>query len=458
MSTILPSAIEDLRRRVTGPVYTPDDAEYEAECSGFQTAARHHPDVVVGVADAADVCAAIAYAGEHNQPVAVQGVGHGLSVPAAGGVLVCTRRLTDVSVDPDTRTASVGAGASWMPVIEAAAPHGLAPLAGSAPNVGAVAYTLGGGLGHLARRYGYAADLVRRLDVVTADAQLRTVTADSYPDLFWALRGGRDNIGLVTRLEVELVPVTTLYGGAMYFDTPHVPDVMRAYLDWTREQPDEMTTSLALIPVPDLPAFPEPVRGRYVASVRVAYLGPSDAGADLVAPLRAAGPRLIDTLGELPFTDAGSIYSDPTRPDAYYGTNALVRELPFDAAQSLIARTGPDAPVPCIVEIRHLGGALSRPASVPNAVGHRNAIFAVRVFTPLVAPWSPGIHAVHTRAFDAVAPFTVGRGLNFIYGERITTADVADAYEPADYGRLRELKRRYDPHNLFRFNLNVPPA
>jgi FAD/FMN-containing dehydrogenase len=458
MGTAVDASLAELRRRVTGPVYPPEDDGYAAECAGFQRASTHAPAVAVGVTDPTDVCAAIEFAGAHDLPVAVQGIGHGLSVPADGGVLISTRRLTDSSVDANARTASIGAGVDWVPVLEAANEHQLAPLAGSAPHVGAVAYTLGGGLGHLARRYGYAADHVRSMDVVTADAQLHQLTPDSDPDLFWALRGGRDNFGVVTRMSVDLVPVPVFYGGALTFDSAYLRGAVQAYLEWTADQPDEMTTSIALIPYPDVPAVPEPVRGRHVASVRVAFLGDRAEGERLVAPLRQVGPRLVDTLRELPYRESGTIYNDPTRPDAYHGTNALLRDLPAAAAGAVVDRTGSDAAVPCIVEIRHLGGALVRAPEIPNAVGHRDARYLLRVFSPVGADQAAEADAVHGRAFEAVTSYSLGRSLNFVYGAHVAAAEISDAYAPADYARLRQLKARYDPRNMFRVNLNIPPA
>jgi len=320
-------------------------------------------------------------------------------------------------------------------VIEEAAGHGLAPLSGSSPDVGAVSYTLGGGLGLLARRYGYAADHVRGLDVVTADAQLRHVTAEDEPNLFWALRGGGHNFGVVTRMEIDLVPVTRLFGGGLYFDTGLVTEVLHAWRHWATTMPEELTSSVALIPFPDLPAVPEPVRGRYVAHVRIACTGTAAGGERLVAPLRTIGPRLIDTLQDMPYTASGSIYNDPATPHAYYGTSDMLRDLDADAVPAILGLTGPGAPATCIVQLNHLGGALARTPAVGNAVGHREARYLLRVLSPL-GSGDPGAaiavaRSIHHSVDDALAPWTVGRSLGFLFGDT-TTEQVRAGYGRAD--------------------------
>ena len=289
------------------------------ELSGFQTGFTVRPAHVIAAASAEDVVAAVRHAAAERLPVTVRATGHGLPGPVEGGVLVSTRRMDQVSVDPVERTARVRAGVRWGQVVDAAAPHGLAPLNGSAPGVGAVSYTLGGGLGILAREFGYAADHVRSLDVVTADGRLRQVTRESAPDLYWALLGAGHGFGVVTELEIGLVPVRTLYGGSLAFDGRQVDPavVLRAYEAWTRTVPDGLTSSFAAVPYPDLPALPPHLRGRYVLSVRVAHTGAD--GERLVAPLREIGPVLADSLREMPYTESHTIHSDPDFPHAYYG-------------------------------------------------------------------------------------------------------------------------------------------
>jgi FAD/FMN-containing dehydrogenase len=449
-----------LTGRLRGPVTTPGDHEYDAERASYQLARQHRPAVIVGATTAEDVCAAVDFAAARGLPVAVQAHGHGLSSAADGGVLVNTRRMTAMSVDPAARRARLEAGVRWQEVVEAAAPHGLAPISGSAPDVGAVPYTLGGGLGLLARRHGYASDHVSSMDVVTAGAELRHVAPDIEPDLFWALRGGRDNFGVVTGMEVELVPVARIFGGGMHFDGALARVILETYREWTATVPEELTSSVALLPFPDVPAVPEPLRGRYVVHVRIAATVDAATGDGLVAPLRAIGPRVIDTVGEMPYAASRAIYNDPTFPSAYVGTSAMLRELAPPALEAALAVAGPEAPVHSIVELRHLGGALARPPAVPSAVGHREASHLLRVFSPLEAASDAALDAardVHRGVFAALAPWTAGRFLNFQY-DVATPDQVREAYDGDVYRRLTELKAVYDPANMFRFNLNIPPA
>jgi FAD/FMN-containing dehydrogenase len=428
-----------------------NDPGYDAERSGFQLLAAHEPDLVVPATGADDVRQAVARAAADGLPVAVQATGHGLPVAATGGLLITTGRMNRVRVDPATATARVEAGATWERVIAEAARHGLAPLSGSSPNVGAVSYSLGGGIGLLARRYGYAADQVRAVDVVTADGEPRHVTPGD--DLFWALVGGRGNFGAVTAIEIGLVPVSTLYGGGLWYDTDHLETVLRTWLDWTGALPDELTSSIAIIPFPDVPQVPAPFRGRRVAHVRVACTGDAEEGEELLRPLRAVAPRLVDTVGELPYTSSHAIHNDPKDPAGYFATHTLLR-----------ARPAPDALLDArdlVVELRHLGGALSKPQGHPNAIGNRDAAYFAAALSPGLAPGADtgALRPAHDRVARALEPWaTGGRVLNFLYGDNATPDNVRRAYEPGDYERLTRLKAEWDPRNMFRLAHAIPAA
>ncbi|WP_028937122.1 FAD-binding oxidoreductase [Pseudonocardia spinosispora] len=450
------SSFNELISQVDGPVQRPGDAGYDTERSGFQASYRHEPSVVVGATGVDDVCAAVRHAAANDLPVAVQSTGHGLAVPTEGGVLVSTRRMTGVRIDPAARTARIAAGTRWGEVVAAAAAHGLAPLSGSSSEVGAVGYTLGGGLGVLSREFGYAADHLRSVELVTADGTVRHV--DESHDLHWALAGAGGNFGVATSAEIGLVPVSRVYGGGLYFDTAHVPAALDTWRSWVQTVPEQLTSSIALIPIPDLPMVPEPLRGRYVAHIRVAFTGDAERGEELVAPLRAIGPRLIDTLAEMPYTESPSIYNDPTQPHGYYGTNAMLDALDAGVPATVLDLVGPDAPVPCVVQINHLGGALARPPAVPNAVAHRGAEFLVRVLSVVNGPAPSVEHAAPTLLTDALKPWTIGRSPNFVFGERSTPEQAQTCYRPEDHGRLATLKAAYDPANMFRCTLNIPPV
>ncbi|MEU3207482.1 FAD-binding oxidoreductase [Streptomyces cyaneofuscatus] len=416
----------------------------------FQTGFPIRPDRLVEAATPEDVRAAVAYAGGRGLHVAAHASGHGLPGPVEGGVLIATRALDSVTVDPVRRTARIGAGASWGRVIEAAAPHGLAPLNGSSPSVGAVSYTLGGGLGILAREFGYAADHVRSLDVVTADGIARRVTPEREPELFWGLRGGGHRLGVVTGLEIALVAVERLYGGSIAFDgTRAAGEVVRGCLEWTRTVPETLTSSLAVLVYPDLPQLPEELRGRYVISVRVAFTGDVAEGERLVAPLRAIGRSaavLSDSLREMPYTESHTIHSDPPFPHAYYGDSAVLGEPDAERTVQAFELAGPRAPMMTVVQLNHLGGALAARPEVPNAVPYRDAGFLLRLLSPLDGTEVGAVRALYGEVGRVLEPAVLGRSLNFSFGGGDRTAGFHEA-ETAK--RLAGLVSQYDPAGLF---------
>ncbi|MEJ3742857.1 FAD-binding oxidoreductase [Actinomycetes bacterium KLBMP 9797] len=429
--------MDTLRRRFTGPVHLPGDPGYDTHRQPLHPAIDPRPAVVVEASGPADVRAAVVAARRRGLPFAVQATGHGTYVPADGGLLVKTSGLASVLVDPDRRIARVGPGARWGAVLAAAAPFGLAPLSGSSPSVGVVGYTLGGGLGWLARRYGFAADSVVRADVVTADGRQVTASADRDPDLFWALRGGGGNFGVVTGMEFRLHPVSTVYAGAAYFPAERAGEALAAYRDWAATVPDELSTAILLRRMPDTDSTPAAVRGRRVLVVKAMYAGAADRARRLLAPLWSTlGTPLLDEMRPTPYAEA-----------AMGGTPAryldLFRTLPDAALEALdAAHAAPESPI-STVEIRHWGGAMARPGADAGPVGHRDAPFSVIVDAAVPAL---------TRQ---LSPHGIGGSfLNFL----ADPARVATAYTAANYQRLREVKAAYDPDNVFRVNHNVRPA
>jgi FAD/FMN-containing dehydrogenase len=367
--------------------------------------------------------------------------------------------MTEVLVDPLTGTARVAAGVRWEQVIRAAAAYGLAPLNGSSHLVGVVGYTLGGGIGPLARAHGYAADRVREIEVVTADGQPRRVTAERHADLFWALRGGKGNFGVVTSIEFDLVPVSRLYGGGLYFPGEHAAEVLHVYREWMRSVPEAMTSSVSLIRFPSFPEIPDPLRGRFAVHVRIAFLGTSEEGERLVRPLRAVAPRIVDTVADMPYTDVASIHSDPTEPLPAYERSLMLADFGSDTVDTLVKLAGPDSDgALMMVEVRHLGGALSRPPSVPNAVGNRGAGYLFFALTPAPPDQAGKATADIDQLIDGMTPWGTGQGyLNFMAGLDATPERTRRAFAPESYERLTAVKTTYDPHNLFRINHNIPP-
>lgn len=455
------AAARALRAAVDGIVLVPGDDAYVGECAGYNLAAPRHPAVVVGATSGADVSAAVRFGLDQGLPVGVMATGHGASVSASGAVLVTTRRMNAVSVDPVARTARAEAGVRWQQVIEAAAPYGLAPLSGSSPLVGVVGYTLGGGLSPIhGRAHGYAADHVQAIEIVTADGQLTRLTAERDTDLFWAVRGGKDNFGIVTAIEFALFEIPQLYGGALYFPGETAPDVLRAYAELAPGLPEAMTLSVALLRLPPLDIVPEPLRGNLAAHVRVAYLGRADEAERLLSPVRQIGAPLIDTVGDLPYEQTGTVHSDPPIPIPVYETSRRLSGFPAAAAAALTATAGPESGCQLtMVELRPLGGALGREPEVPNAVGGRDAafqVFCAGVATPEDA-W-----AVYDRAdqvFDGLRAWQTPGAIGNYLGALDTTPEaVRDAFGKQIYDRLAQVKRTYDPGNLFRVNHNIQPA
>ncbi|WP_435111804.1 FAD-binding oxidoreductase [Nocardiopsis synnemataformans] len=447
----------DLAGRVSGPVHAPGTDAYDEARTGMQLLDRHRPDAVVEAVDAQDVRAAVAWASERGLRVSAQLTGHGLGAGMVGGVLVVTRRLNGVRVDPGRSTAWVEAGATWRTVTDAAAEHGLAPLSGSSPGVGAVSYTLGGGVGLLARRYGFAADHVRRVDLVTAGGRLRQITKDSDPDLFWAVRGGGAGaFGVVTGMEIDLFPVARIYGGSLLLDAGTEPGALEAWRRWAETVPEEMTSGTSVMVYPDVEGVPEPMRGRQVAQVSVAWSGPVEEGAKAVEPLRSAAPVLADTLRELPYGESGAVFDEHHDQAGFRGRSVLVDRLDGEALAELARMTG-EAPFFCVVWLRHLGGALAREPRVANAVGHRGAAYALTVLTFAEAEDTEGMRDLRERAAALFEPHAVGRSFTLGFGP-MDEAEVRETFDERDHARLARVKAEYDPHAMFHSNRPIPPG
>ncbi|GIJ12291.1 FAD-binding oxidoreductase [Micromonospora andamanensis] len=460
-AVVTPGDLAALTEQVVGPVLVPGDERYAEETATWNLALVHRPLVAVGATCVADVQAAVRFARVRDLPVAVVATGHGALVPSDGAVLINVRRMDGITIDAQQRTATVGAAVEMQSLVEEAAEEGLAPVAGSSPNVGVVGFTLGGGVSPtLGRAYGYAADHVRSAEIVTPDGELRRVDAHNEPELFWAIRGGKGNFGVVVALTVDLFPVTRLYGGGLFYDGEHASAVVAAYRALTAAAPEELTASLAFLRLPPLPFVPEPLRGRFTVHVRVAWLGSSEDGECWIRDLRGVAPRLIDTVDDMPYTMMAAIHADPVDPLPVYETSVELSGFPLEAADALLAAAGPQVDTPVLmVEVRHLGGALARPPRVPNAVGHRGAPF--QLFAGVVG--APGMNEAFRPALDglaqALAPWATGHTqINFLTGYDATPEAVARAYPAGTLERLTRAKTAYDPRNMFRVNHNIAPS
>jgi FAD/FMN-containing dehydrogenase len=440
---------------VEGPVLRPDDSGYAEEVAAFNVSRQHTPDVVVVPRTADDVAAAVRWAGEHDLPVSVQATGHGAVLTITEGMLISTRLLDEVTIDPERRTARVGAGVKWRRVIDAGAEHGLAGLCGSTSDVGVIGYTLGGGLPLLGRAYGFSSDHVRSFDVVTGDGRSHHVESGDGSELGWALRGGKGNVGVVTGMEIELLDIADLYGGAIFWPGALAPTLLPAFVEWTKTLPDDFCTSISLLRLPPLPEIPEPLRGQFTVHLRVGYVGTDADGERLLAPMREVAPPMIDMVGRMPYAELDRIHMDPENPVPYEEGGLVLREITPETIAAILEQAGPDSQCPLLlVEIRLMGGALARERD--DAVGGRDAaytLFGVGALMPPVADAVPGAIAA---LMAAGAPWSTGRTMVNFHGAPGDAADRARAWTPETFERLQRAKATYDPANLFRIGHTVP--
>jgi FAD/FMN-containing dehydrogenase len=434
------------------PVLRPGEAGFAEEVTGFNLAHPQEPDVVIAAGSAEDVATAVRWAAAQGMPIAVQATGHGADAAMDGGLLISTRTMTEVRVDPQTRTATVGAGATWRDVLTAAAPLGLVGLCGSSTGVGVVGYTVGGGLPVLGRAYGWASERVRSMEVVTADGVLRHVDAGTEPELFWALRGGKSNAGIVTALTFELLPLARIYAGCAFYDGAHAAALLHAYANWTATLPDGMCTALQLLRLPPFPDIPEPLRGRFTVQLCAAWPGDPAEGERLLAPMRAVAPAIVDLIGEMPYAEVDRVFQDPQHPVPAAEECLLLPGLPEGAIGTLLELAGPDATTPLlVVALRHLGGALARPPAVEDAVGARDAAYLLQTVGILAGPHAPDVPAAMAAARAAMSPQSTRRTFVNLHGTPGDESDRALAWPAQTYERLLRVKRRYDPADLLRY-------
>lgn len=427
------------------PVHLPGTEAYAALTGTSNLLKAIRPTAVVAARGPDDVSRTLRASAAAGVRVAVQGTGHGATETMQDAILVSTAALGEVTIHADERWARIGAGVKWAAVLEACAPYGLAGLAGSSPDVGVVGYLTGGGLGPVARSHGLASDTVRAFELVTGDGVFRRVTAESHPDLFWGLRGGKGALGIVTAVEIDLVDQAELYAGALWFGAADAAAVIRTWSQWCELLPEEGTTSVAVMRLPDMPMFPEPLRGTTSVSVRFAWTGDPAVGEEMIRAIRSVAAPLIDTVQVMPYSALGDVHSDPVDPMPLHEQHSLLHSFGIDGADRLLELVGPDAQTAqAMVEVRQLGGKVRDDRGLPSAFPHRDAAYSLFTIGVMIPEIAQMVTADTARVHDGLAAWTRPGGLpNFTdsagqeWIERVFTPDAAR--------RLQMLSLVYDP-------------
>ncbi|AYF74793.1 FAD-binding oxidoreductase [Nocardia yunnanensis] len=430
-----------LRTATRGKVLLPGDDEFDAARLAWNLTVDQPVAAVVHAEDAADVAAVIGYARRAGLAVTAQPSGHGASGNAAGAILVRTRHLDRVEIDPVRRRARVGAGVRWGQVLSLAAPYGLTGLAGSSPHVSVVGYTLGGGMSWFGRAHGWAADSVRSFDIVDAEGRQARVTEESDPELFWGLRGGGGDFAFVTAMEFDLFPAPALYGGLMVWPADRTPAVRAAFRELTEHAPPELTLWLNRLELPQAPP---------VIAIAAAYLGAPEQGRELLRHLDSLGAVIADTRRELSPAELGAIVNEPITPSPSLMRTELLTALDDTATEILL--TNPIDPL-MGVQLRHLGAALAEPTSGANPPCAEPYALYLQASTPDPST-SAAARATQKRLVAALGPRVTGRKPYTV----LTPGDTTAQAFPADtLSRLQALKRTRDPHSVFRANYPVLP-
>ncbi len=442
-----------LRGRLAGRLLLPGESDWDAARLAWRLTVDQQPQAVVFAANGDDIAAVLDFVRAHGLRVAPQRTGHG-SLPLGSlerSILLKTNDMAAVEVDGSARRARVQAGANWAAVITAAEVEGLAPLSGSSSGVGVVGYTLGGGYGWLARKYGISSASVVSAEVVTADGRQLHIDGDQEPELFWALRGGGGTFAIVVSLELELFPAPTFYAGDLFFPLERASEVLHAWRDWIQDVPEELTSLGTFLQFPPLPQIPEPLRGGSFVVVEAAFLGSESDGVELLVPLRELGPQ-IDTFATIPPSALDALHMDPPDPVPAIGDGLMLSDFPPEAVDAFVASAGPKSGSPLLaVEVRHLGGAAGRirPGVGDGALVALPAPF--HVYSLGIGP-TPDAAAAVRRHLEvvrtALEPWTAPRRtLNL--QERPGTSGV---FDDDTHERLMAVKAAYDPDDLIQSN------
>jgi FAD/FMN-containing dehydrogenase len=451
--------IEELRDRISGAVITPEDDDYEEARQVYNAMIDRHPRVVVRCTQAGDVAAAVDFARENELGVAVRGGGH--SVPGFGtaddAVVADLSGMRDVTVDPERRTARAQGGATWGILNDATHAHGLATTGGIVSTTGIGGLTLGGGIGYLARGVGLSCDNLISAEVVTADGRSITASEKENEDLFWAIRGGGGNFGVVTSFEYRLHPIREIYGGPMFFELGQARNLLEFYRDYIKDAPEEMGGFPAFQIAPPLPFIPEDRHGDKFAIFVACWAGPINQGERALAPLHDVAPVVAEHVGPMPYPALNSAFDALYPPGLqHYWKANFVTELTDEAIDAHVDH-GSQVPVlQSTVHIYPVNGACHRVAPDATAFAYREANFATVIagMWPDPAQNEDNIKWVRDY-YEATAPLSEEGGyINFMSED---DQDRIRSNYKGNYERLVEVKRKHDPQNMFRLNQNIKP-
>lgn len=454
------AAFRELRRVFRGDLVRPDDRAYDEQRRIWNGSIDRFPALVARCAGVADVIAAVRFARASGLLIAVRGGGHsfpGLSL-CDGGIVIDLGLMKGIRVDPETRTARVQAGVLLGDLDRATQAFGLVVPSGIVTHTGLSGLTLGGGIGWLMRKYGLTIDQLLSVDLVTADGEQLKASAAENPDLFWGVRGGGGNFGIVTEFEFRLQPLGPIVlAGPIFWPMEESPSVLRFYRDWIAGAPDELTTIVVHRKAPALPMFPPELRGRLVVAVACCYAGPVEEGEKVLAPLRAFDSPLFDACAPKPFLDHQAMFDPSFRPGWWYYFRACdVAELTDEVIDITVEHSLRIRSPLTSFPIWHLGGAAARVGEAETAFHGRAAghTFNISGMTETADGFDHEKEWVRS-FWSALEPHHTSVYVNFLMeeGEERTR----QAYGPEKYGRLKALKRRYDPDNVFRLNQNIPP-
>jgi FAD/FMN-containing dehydrogenase len=453
-------AAEALAATLTGEVVLPEDPTYEAARKVWNGAYDRSPAVIVRPVDADGVRAAVTFGAERELAVSVRSGGHSYAGHGTndGGLVIDLSKMKALHVDPASRIARLEPGLTWGEVAQHTQPLGLALTAGDTGSVGVGGLAVGGGIGWMARRYGLTIDHLMAAQVVTADGLLLRTSETENPDLFWAIRGGGGNFGIVTAFEFRLHSAGHVLGGAVIYDATQAVEVLDAYAGYAASAPDALTTMASVLLAPPVPFIPPHLHGKLVLALAVCYTGDLEEGQRVVAPLRGLGTPVADQIGPMPYSALlGLAAQNEVRGRQVHVRSMFLDRLDADLLGAIVSQTRTlSAPI-AYVQIRVLGGAVARVAPDATAFAYRDKPFMVTIGSAWMDPAESARHGAALEGFwRSVEHHAAGVYSNFLGDEG--EARVRDAYGPATYARLAELKRRYDPHNLFRLNQNVAPA